>query len=140
MTIQELGELLTSPPAGITVALADESDIYKWKVTMEGPADSPYAVSDWRFILPSTVSLLSKRPSGQSNIHLLLTSSLLQKQYLYSERAASFPLDPRLGGNGLLPNPPSQHHQITFTNSPTRAENSTSSSTFPHNTLSAPPP
>jgi ubiquitin-protein ligase len=46
MTLQELGELLTSPPTGITVALADESDIYKWKVTMEGPADSPYAVSD----------------------------------------------------------------------------------------------
>jgi Ubiquitin-conjugating enzyme len=42
---QELGELLSSPPAGITVSLADESDIHKWKVVMEGPVDSPYAVS-----------------------------------------------------------------------------------------------
>jgi ubiquitin-protein ligase len=43
--MQELGELLVSPPPGITVSLADESDIYKWKVVMEGPVDSPYAVS-----------------------------------------------------------------------------------------------
>ncbi len=42
---QELSELTSSPPAGITVSLADESDLFKWKVTMEGPADSPYAVS-----------------------------------------------------------------------------------------------
>jgi Ubiquitin-conjugating enzyme len=109
MTLQELGELLTSPPAGITVVLADESDIFKWKVTMEGPADSPYAVSDWRFILSSTVSLLSKRPNRQSNIYVLLTTSRLQKQHLCPERPDSSPLEPRLGGNGLLLNPSSLH-------------------------------
>jgi Ubiquitin-conjugating enzyme len=48
--LQELTELLGSPPAGITVSLADESDIYKWKVVMEGPADSPYAVCDSPFM------------------------------------------------------------------------------------------
>ncbi|OAP59229.1 hypothetical protein AYL99_06527 [Fonsecaea erecta] len=40
---KELGELTTSPPAGITVALADEANLFQWKVTMEGPAGSPYA-------------------------------------------------------------------------------------------------
>lgn len=44
---QELGDLLISPPAGITVSLADESNIYIWKVVMEGPPDSPYAVSGY---------------------------------------------------------------------------------------------
>lgn len=42
---QELAELTTNPPAGITVELADEKDIYVWKAVMEGPAGSPYAVS-----------------------------------------------------------------------------------------------
>lgn len=55
-TLKELGELQRSPPAGITVSLADESDIYKWNVVMEGPADSPYAVS-----VLQAISLLSLR-------------------------------------------------------------------------------
>lgn len=42
---QELGELATNPPSGITVELADEKDLYVWKALMQGPADSPYAVS-----------------------------------------------------------------------------------------------
>lgn len=42
--MQELSELVESPPPGIKVELADESDIYKWKVYMEGPEDSPYQV------------------------------------------------------------------------------------------------
>ncbi|KAL2436303.1 Ubiquitin-conjugating enzyme E2 14 [Exophiala dermatitidis] len=40
---KELAELTSSPPQGITVALADEANLYQWKVTMEGPAGSPYA-------------------------------------------------------------------------------------------------
>lgn len=44
-TAQELSELTTSPPSGISVALADEANLYEWKVAMDGPADSPYAVS-----------------------------------------------------------------------------------------------
>lgn len=38
---------MASPPAGITVALADEANLFEWKVTMEGPAGSPYAVRDF---------------------------------------------------------------------------------------------
>lgn len=71
-SLQELAELLSSPPAGITVSLADESDIFKWKVTMEGPADSPYAVSDWfpshSSYLPTGLRSIFQRPSSSSNI------------------------------------------------------------------------
>ncbi|KAE8350642.1 ubiquitin-conjugating enzyme/RWD-like protein [Aspergillus coremiiformis] len=38
----ELAELTESPPEGITVELANESDIYQWKVYMDGPEGSPY--------------------------------------------------------------------------------------------------
>ncbi|EXJ57320.1 ubiquitin-conjugating enzyme E2 D/E [Cladophialophora yegresii CBS 114405] len=40
---KELGDLAKSPPAGMTVNLADESNIFEWRVTIEGPAGSPYA-------------------------------------------------------------------------------------------------
>ncbi|GMF69144.1 unnamed protein product [Aspergillus oryzae] len=33
-----------SPPEGITVELANESDIYQWKVYMDGPEGSPFLV------------------------------------------------------------------------------------------------
>jgi ubiquitin-protein ligase len=35
---------MESPPEGITVELANESDFYQWKVYMEGPEGSPYHV------------------------------------------------------------------------------------------------
>ncbi|KAL4741198.1 ubiquitin-conjugating enzyme/RWD-like protein [Aspergillus similis] len=38
----ELAELTESPPAGITVELANESNLYEWKVFMDGPEGSPY--------------------------------------------------------------------------------------------------
>lgn len=41
---QEFSELVESPPPGITVELADESDLYNWKVYMKGPEGSPYQV------------------------------------------------------------------------------------------------
>jgi hypothetical protein len=43
--LQELAELIESPPAGISVELVDESNLYEWKVYMEGPEGSPYHVS-----------------------------------------------------------------------------------------------
>ncbi|KAJ5577674.1 ubiquitin conjugating enzyme (UbcB) [Penicillium hispanicum] len=39
---KELGELMESPPEGITVELADEANLYEWNVYMEGPEGSPY--------------------------------------------------------------------------------------------------
>jgi ubiquitin-conjugating enzyme E2 D/E len=39
---KELAELMETPPTGISVELADESDLYKWKVSMKGPEGTPY--------------------------------------------------------------------------------------------------
>ncbi|KMP07677.1 ubiquitin-conjugating enzyme E2 N [Coccidioides immitis RMSCC 2394] len=39
---KELGELTKAPPPGIQVSLADEADLYKWEIHMQGPDDSPY--------------------------------------------------------------------------------------------------
>ncbi|KAJ5211964.1 uncharacterized protein N7498_003610 [Penicillium cinerascens] len=39
---KELSELVESPPAGISVELADEANLYEWKVHMKGPEGSPY--------------------------------------------------------------------------------------------------
>ncbi|KAK2805266.1 hypothetical protein FQN50_006292 [Emmonsiellopsis sp. PD_5] len=39
---RELNELMQSPPAGIFVGLANDSDLYNWNVQMQGPEGSPY--------------------------------------------------------------------------------------------------
>lgn len=41
---QELGECTTNPAPGIKVQLTNESSVYKWDISMEGPEQSPYAV------------------------------------------------------------------------------------------------
>ncbi|KAH8695469.1 putative ubiquitin conjugating enzyme, partial [Talaromyces proteolyticus] len=38
----EFAELTETPPTGIKVELTNESDLYNWKVYMEGPVDTPY--------------------------------------------------------------------------------------------------
>ncbi|KAJ5439569.1 Ubiquitin conjugating enzyme E2 B [Penicillium daleae] len=50
---KELSELVESPPDGITVELADEANLYKWKVFMEGPEGSPY--QDGKFLVNLTL-------------------------------------------------------------------------------------
>lgn len=42
--MQELSELVESPPEGIKVELANEADLYDWKVYMDGPEGSPFHV------------------------------------------------------------------------------------------------
>ncbi|RAK98281.1 putative ubiquitin conjugating enzyme (UbcB) [Aspergillus ibericus CBS 121593] len=39
---KELAELVESPPEGILVKLADESNLYTWHIYMDGPEGSPY--------------------------------------------------------------------------------------------------
>ncbi|EDN04065.1 ubiquitin-conjugating enzyme [Histoplasma capsulatum] len=39
---KEFNELMESPPTGISVTLANGSDLYNWKVHMQGPESSPY--------------------------------------------------------------------------------------------------
>lgn len=41
---QELGDLSKNAPVGMTVGLKEESNMNIWKVDMEGPAGTPYAV------------------------------------------------------------------------------------------------
>ncbi|PYI01383.1 ubiquitin conjugating enzyme [Aspergillus sclerotiicarbonarius CBS 121057] len=66
---KELAELVESPPEGIVVKLADESNLYTWNVYMDGPEGSPYY--NGKFILnlslpteypfkPPTVSFKTK--------------------------------------------------------------------------------
>lgn len=40
---------METPPTGISVQLADESDVYKWKVSMKGPEGTPYQVRSFTF-------------------------------------------------------------------------------------------
>ncbi|KAA8646401.1 putative ubiquitin conjugating enzyme (UbcB) [Aspergillus tanneri] len=39
---KELSELMETPPNGITVELVEESNLYEWRVYMDGPEGSPY--------------------------------------------------------------------------------------------------
>jgi Ubiquitin-conjugating enzyme len=66
--IKELGELTSSPPAGMSVQLADDNNLYEWKVVMDGPAGSPYAVSPLHEYL-----LESPRHLSQSSAVLVST-------------------------------------------------------------------
>ncbi|PYI27504.1 ubiquitin conjugating enzyme [Aspergillus indologenus CBS 114.80] len=66
---KELAELTESAPEGITVKLADESNLYIWDVYMEGPENSPYQNGTFHLTLtlpteypfkPPTVSFRTK--------------------------------------------------------------------------------
>lgn len=64
---QELADLTLSPPDGITVALADESNLFLWKVNMDGPSDSPYAVSSLPDLL-TDIDMVEQRSSGETHL------------------------------------------------------------------------
>lgn len=66
--LQELAELTESPPEGITVELADESNVYEWKITMEGPEGSPYHVC--QNIIHITPRYLHRLPPRSPPSHL----------------------------------------------------------------------
>jgi ubiquitin-protein ligase len=48
---QELAECSQAPPKGISVALASETDLHKWHVTMTAPSDSAYAGGTFGLVL-----------------------------------------------------------------------------------------
>ncbi|KAJ6004847.1 hypothetical protein N7540_012646 [Penicillium herquei] len=60
---KELAELTESPPEGITVELADESNLYEWKVYMEGPEGSPYEVIRPTILIPRWPGMFPCQPS-----------------------------------------------------------------------------
>lgn len=123
---------MTSPPAGITVALADESNLFQWKVTMEGPAGSPYAVSHFAHLSGVHVCPESLFHIGcQSTIRYVRLQSPSNPLHCAHPSAASFPSkqDPRTNdiflsrsqmGNfnlslTLPPNYPFKPPTVTFT-------------------------
>ncbi|KAL5340116.1 ubiquitin-conjugating enzyme/RWD-like protein [Aspergillus crustosus] len=66
---KELAELTASPPEGIIVQLADESNLYEWKILLDGPEGSPYHKGKFTLKLtlpteypfkPPTVSFVTK--------------------------------------------------------------------------------
>lgn len=65
--VQELAELMESPPAGISVQLADESNLYEWKVYMEGPEGSPYHVR--LFLSPTAYTHSHTHTHSPSTVH-----------------------------------------------------------------------
>ncbi|OHE94466.1 ubiquitin-conjugating enzyme [Colletotrichum orchidophilum] len=40
---KELTEVTTTPPTGMTIALARDSDLHAWHVSLTGPENTPYA-------------------------------------------------------------------------------------------------
>lgn len=42
---------MTAPPPGMTVALANESDVHKWHVTLAGPSGTVYSGGTWAIVL-----------------------------------------------------------------------------------------
>ncbi|KAK4450802.1 ubiquitin-conjugating enzyme/RWD-like protein [Podospora aff. communis PSN243] len=52
---KELADCTTNPPAGMSISLANDSDVHKWHVILDGPPDSVYAGGKFGIIvtLPS---------------------------------------------------------------------------------------
>ncbi|KAH8895844.1 ubiquitin-conjugating enzyme [Thozetella sp. PMI_491] len=59
---KELAECSENPPSGMTVALAEESDLHKWHVTLAGPADSAYAEGTFGVIVQLPTDYPFKAP------------------------------------------------------------------------------
>ena len=78
------------PPTGISVQLADESDVYKWKVSMEGPEGSPYQVHSFpsrKYILVC-ISILILTHLSQGGIFLV--NLTLPNEYPFKPPTVSF--------------------------------------------------
>ncbi|KAK3389181.1 ubiquitin-conjugating enzyme/RWD-like protein [Podospora didyma] len=48
---RELAQCTATPPDGMTVALANDSDIHNWHITLDGPAGTAYAGGKFGIIL-----------------------------------------------------------------------------------------
>jgi hypothetical protein len=94
--LQELAELIESPPAGITVELVDESNLYEWKVYMEGPEGSPYHVSYYAMnvapeqdaaltIVKTTERQIPSQARPSHRVSLQTTDSVVRDEDLPSE-------------------------------------------------------
>ena len=50
---KELAELHENPVPGVAAIDVDESNVFKWKVIIQGPEGTPYAVSYTHLTLPT---------------------------------------------------------------------------------------
>ncbi|KAL9595769.1 MAG: hypothetical protein Q9179_004858 [Wetmoreana sp. 5 TL-2023] len=71
MVSQEYAELNKNPPQDMKVDLVSENDIYKWRITINGPKDSPYAGGRFLVYMTLPVDFPFKPPviSWQTKIY-----------------------------------------------------------------------
>ncbi len=48
---QELAECTADPPAGVSIALPDDSNLHRWHVTISGPPNTPYAGGNFGLVV-----------------------------------------------------------------------------------------
>ncbi|KAK3294412.1 ubiquitin-conjugating enzyme/RWD-like protein, partial [Chaetomium fimeti] len=60
---KELAECTTTPPAGISITLPDDSDLHKWHVTVEGPEGTVYAGGKFGLVVSLPVDYPFRAPT-----------------------------------------------------------------------------
>ncbi|KAI9890788.1 MAG: hypothetical protein M1814_003572 [Vezdaea aestivalis] len=60
---KEYAEMLKNPPEGVRIELADESDMNKWHVFMDGPVGSSYAGGKFKLLLAMPLEYPFKPPT-----------------------------------------------------------------------------
>ncbi|KAJ9162166.1 Ubiquitin-conjugating enzyme [Coniochaeta hoffmannii] len=60
---KELAECTRSPPPGMSIALASESNLHKWHVVLQGPPNTPYAGGTFGLVVTLPVEYPFKAPA-----------------------------------------------------------------------------
>ncbi|KAI9789792.1 MAG: hypothetical protein M1833_002262 [Piccolia ochrophora] len=60
---KELADVTQNPPEGVKAHLIDESDLFRWQITMEGPDDSPYSGGRFKLLLVLPIEYPFKPPA-----------------------------------------------------------------------------
>ncbi|KAB5571935.1 ubiquitin-conjugating enzyme [Coniochaeta sp. 2T2.1] len=59
---KELAECTTTPPQGMTISLASDTDLHKWHVVLHGPPDTPYAGGQFGLVVSLPANYPFKTP------------------------------------------------------------------------------
>ncbi|KAI9800535.1 MAG: hypothetical protein M1825_004084 [Sarcosagium campestre] len=60
---KELADVMQNPPEGIKVSLADDKDLFRWNVAMEGPEESCFAGGHFKLLLVLPIEYPFKPPA-----------------------------------------------------------------------------